>query len=741
MNQITAPYGFVPLANQVFCPEWLSCPGSTPPPLHDVPFHDGLCGTLELEIEAETPIFARGKGQEFFKLGEKRFAIPGTSIRGCLRNIVEIITFSRFSRVNDHRYAVRDLNNRHLYGQYMADIVKDSRTGKGEPMPLVNAGWLVKQGQDEEARYYIEVCDFAKFEYRSLTEVARKKGIPNFRPGEKQSSVSKYRQWGDKCLEIEARVEWKRPNQVGRRTMKSQYGRAVLGPGQRGTLVMTGQPSRWVPDQVGKRAGAGNPKHHDFVFFETKTAPKLEVSRDVFRDFEFAHSDRGQQNKLGGSQTPNEEWGHWEAKLEKGQRVPVFFLADGEVVQSFGLAMMFRLPYKHSIHQAIGNVSPKHLEKLDLDFAEGLFGTVREDKEKSKQATGVALKGRVGISHALAQGDPQPLNPVKTVLGAPKASYYPNYVEQSPGSHGGQPGRGSDGKTAYQTWMDISGAPRGWKRYRPLTETYVPTPPSGADGRPLNLDKVGTVFRPLPAGTKFRAHIDLHNLKPVELGALLWAIEFGGDEKARHTLGMARPLGFGRCKMRVLRHDVRDMSEQPVDLAVCRGAFAAWKPERSKSPQIHELLALAYPVKPDQARYQRLDPGQRVNEFVEAKKSGLALPSVVQHIGAAPAPTARAVNVGGPVSAQSGSTVRGRVLEKTTSKGGTIFEVLGLNCEGVLHPTSQKPPSLNVGDEHSFTIAATGKPLMLKWIDPSAPPPPPPKQGHKPGPNRPGFRR
>lgn len=740
MNQITAPYGFVPLDGKVYQPEWLATPDGSAPPVHDVPFQDGICGTLELEIEAETPIFARGRKESFFQLSDGRYAIPGTSVRGALRNVVEIITFSRFSRVNNHRYAVRDLNNRHLYGQYMADIVKDARTGKGEPMPLVNAGWLRRHGEGEEATYSIEVCDFAKFEYRALMDIANQRGVRNFRPGEKQSSVNKYRTWGDANLEVEAQVEWKRPAQVNQRRMLSQFGKAIPSPGQaRGTLVMTGQPARWVPDQTGRRPGGGNAKHHDFVFFTGQRT--LEVKRPVFEDFEFAHSDRGQQNRLGKSQTPNEEWGYWEAKLEKGQRVPVFFLAEGDEVQSFGLAMMFRLPYRHSIHQAIDNVSKDHLAKAGLDFAEGLFGTVREDKDRSRRDLGLALKGRVGISHAFALGAVQPGQAVSAVLGAPKASYYPNYVEQQPGSHGGQPTPDGRGSAIYQTWMDPLGAPRGWKRYRPLTETFIPKPPSGADGRPLDMSKVGTTFRPLPAGTRFRAHIDVHNLKPAELGALLWAIELGQDEKARHMLGMARPLGFGRCKMTIARHDLQDMTGRKLELGPAREAFQAWHPERQNSPQIKEFLALARPASPEQARYQRLDPGQRVNEFTDAKKAGLALPSLVQHTGAAPARSSAAARPTGPVSSQPGATVRARVIEKTTKKGDPMFEVLGLDVEGILHPSSGKPPSLNPGDEHTFTIAAAAKPLMLKWVDPNAPPPPPPKPQNRPNNQRPGFRR
>lgn len=751
ITEITAPYGFVPLSDKVVCPEWLRTVGAEAPPVHDVPFEDGLCGTLELEITAETPIFVRGtESSELpFQLKNGSYALPGTALRGALRNIIEIASFSRFSRVNDHRYAVRDLNNRHLYGQYMADIVKDPRTGKGEPMPLVNAGWLRAQGEGDEATFEIEVCDFAKIEYRPLSELAGARGVRDFRPGEKQSSVKKYKTWGKASLDVEAKVEWKRPEVIGTRRMPSRFGVAKPAPGQsKGTIVMTGQPSRWVPDQVGRRAGSGSAKHHDFVFFPQTRRQTLIVPIQAFQDFEFAHSDRGQQNRLGRSQTPNEEWAYWEEKMKNGERVPVFFLTmpDGRVA-SFGLAMMFRLPYIHSIREAIKNVSPDHLPgQASLDLAEGLFGTVRVDEERKRDRDGIlSLKGRVGISHARAVGAPKPERAVEAILGAPKASYYPNYVEQAPGGHGGQPARDAKGNPVYQTWMDRGGAPRGWKRYRTMTSTHIPKPPSGADGRPLDLSKVGTRFQPLPAGTKFLAHIDIHNLKPEELGAFLWAIDFGGDEKARHTLGMARPLGFGRVQMRVVSQDIRDMGCNLVDIATMRARFEQWMGNQisgwRNSAQIKELIALAQPVPPEKALYQRLDPGQRTNEFVDAKKAGLALPSVVSH-GGVMSPIRPS---GGPTPAANPGVVTAKVIEKTTKKGGVMFEIVGSGQEGILHPTSQQPPSLNPGDEHQFTVMAQANPVSLKWLNPDAPPPAPPKPA-KPGPGgrpggKPGFRR
>lgn len=752
MNQITAPYGFVPLAGKVFFPSWLHGAKGLAP-LHDVPFQDGLCGHFTLEIETETPIFVRGtdsSGKEPFQLSDGRYAIPGTALRGSLRNIIEIVSFSRFQRVNDHRYAVRDLNNPQLYGSHMAEIMRNPRTNKGEPMPLVNAGWLSRKYQDDTEIYEIEVCDFAKFEYRELMNLAQQRGVRGFEPGRKQSSAKKYETWGKASREVTVKVDFRRP--TGPRLL-SDFGVASLQGGNRkGTLVMTGQPSRWTPDPVGKRAGAGNAKHHDFVFLEKSRPETRKVPEHVFRDFEFGHSNRGQQNRLGESQTPNEEWAYWKEVLERDQRVPVFFLADqGGQIASFGLAMMFRLPYKHSIHQAIENCSSEHFRPGRLDFAEGLFGTAPQGREQ-----GFALKGRVGISHAFAEGQPRPGQEVKAILGAPKASYYPNYVEQDPSCPGSQPALGRNNRANYKTWMDSDGIPRGWKRYRALKDTYHPDPPTGADGRPLDASKVGTVFKPLPKGTRFRAHVDIHNLRPEELGALLWAISWGGDPQARHTLGMARPLGYGRSQMRIVESDLYGMDGSKPDLDRCLQAFETMMskevPGWKASPQIRELLELAKPVSVNQARYQRLDPGKKVNEFVDAKRAGLALPSTVQHPRQAQQPR-QAVSAGtrpmaggggprpSPVSSASlatGSLVEATMLEKQTKKGGAMFEVGGK--EAILHPSSTPPPDMKPGATYTFTVMSTGVPLSLKYVDPNAPPPPPPKRTG-PGPNRPGGHR
>lgn len=742
LERITAPYGFVPLSDKIVFPSWLqprtAAIGEAPqvPPLHDMPFRDGICGTLELEVHAETPIFVRGASSDPsqpFQLPDGTYALPGTALRGALRNVVEIATFGRFGRVNhNHRYAVRDLHNRHLYGQFMAALILDPKTRKSEPMPLVNAGMLWQKKQDDGTmKRWIEICDFGKIEYGRAMEIARKQGLVNYQPGRKQSSVDKYKTWRGKNLDFKVRLDSRRPPTVGNRRMLSRYGVALPdASGRGGRLVFTGQPSNWDP-QAPKRTGAGNPKHHDFVFLPTDQRLKLEVTKQHFDDFEFAHSDRGQQNNLGKSQTPNQEWGYWQTKMEKGEPVPVFFLTDDQAtrLKAFGLAMMFRLPYQFSIGQAIEHANPDHVRPgARLDFADGLFGTVHQLEEGERRAGVLALKGRVGISHAKAIGRVQPGAPIQTVLGAPKASYYPNYVEQDPTSPGSPPPNGQ-----YMTWNDSNCRPRGWKRYRPVTTWQQPAA-SNAEGLKQNLDNVGTTLRPLPAGTVFRAHVDLHNLRPMEVGALLWALALGGDPN-RHTLGLGRPLGFGKVRMAVGSHALQAADGQAVDLNMCRKAFEDYMEDQvkdwSNTPQIKELLALARPTPPDNLRYQRLSP----NEFTEAKKLGLALPSAAEPprrvvvasgnlAGRAPAagrPAQGGQHFGASRSGQRGPSIAKPAGPGPAKKPGDLIEVelRDLSKKGKWTCTAPEIPGSKgtiQGDPSSD--AATGQRHQVKVIQP-----------------------
>ncbi len=119
MTTAFAPYGFVPLNEDVYLPEW------APAVSRDWPFQDGVSGTIELEITSHTPIFTRDPEdrERFFRGPDGLPAFPGSGLRGAIRTVVEIASYGWMRRVNDHRYGVRDLHNNALYVRHMADIM------------------------------------------------------------------------------------------------------------------------------------------------------------------------------------------------------------------------------------------------------------------------------------------------------------------------------------------------------------------------------------------------------------------------------------------------------------------------------------------------------------------------------------------------------------------------------------------------------------------------------------------
>ncbi|MDP3277910.1 MAG: TIGR03986 family CRISPR-associated RAMP protein [Deltaproteobacteria bacterium] len=662
MDKVRAPYNFVPLDPEVVeVGELVDA--------QDSPFEDGICGTLEYELRAHTPVFVRGSNHERpdqpFALPDGSYAIPGSSLRGMLRNVVEIATFSRFSRFNKHTLSIRDLTPAaaRIYGREMSEIARDMR-GKNTVMPVVSAGWLrpvqretnrdhdegVERDEDIVAK--IEVCDFAKIEYALLQGLATARGIQRFSPGRKQSAVDKYRAWEGKSLEVRGSCYRIRHGETSIETkvpLLSEYGE-VRELSEQGTitghLVFTGQPSEWNPAERGVRRG-GNAKHHDFVFYRRDAQRKplvIGVTRRQLRQFEQAHANRGQQGRL--DDNPNAEWSFWRDVLRGGagplghpqHAVPVFFLPKRDnpsELRAFGLAMMFRLAYDHDIEHSVTTSQPFAVDPSVLDLTCAIFGRVERGADEDPKKRTDARRGRVSIGLARLIGEPklEPLEPpVRAVLGVPRATYYPNYFEQ------GEVPSAKRAPDGYRTLMSDRTRVRGWKRYVPRKRavTQPPLPPKSmgrAGSSSVHNDDVASTFCPIAAGAVFHGKIRVHNLRPWELGALLWALDFGGEKESFHLLGLAKPLGYGRMTLTVKKHALDRNDGGELDPTACVKAFedkldahfggpGRWR----NSEPIRQLLALSkMATKPEDARHMELQHPDFRNEFVEAKKAGMAL--------------------------------------------------------------------------------------------------------------------
>jgi CRISPR-associated protein (TIGR03986 family) len=719
-DQIPSPYNFVPLSDFVYFPEWAESVS------HDVPFSEGISGELEVEVTAKTPIYVRNGDnwkdenskqelsyREFFRLTQNGdYMIPGSTFKGMLRSIIEIASFGKMQRIDDDRYSIRDLNFK-PYQNAMAH--KKTRTGAGiEPASLnfkpyqnamahvsqrsivskVKSGWLI----EKEDKWFLTPCLYAKVGQSDLEKYSG----DEIEIGRiKESAVAKYKKWeGKKQLSIKAsldRVEKDYPHGKGH----FRYRKATnLGKGtQEGTIVFTGQPNPRVDKN-------GNPKPKtkriDFVFFED--SPKsIPIPNQLREDFEFIHSDD--------KENPLEEWEFWKTKMQQGQRIPVFYLEDdkGELA-SMGLAMMYRLAYKLTIGDAIKNTSYDHfLSKPDL--AELIFGYVNDNNE--------ALRGRVHIGHLVAQNKPSLLPLVTTILGNPKPTYYPNYICQDE-----EKGILKEGEE-YKTLLDEGSQIRGWKRYPVRKDGFKPFAPPPPMVKGKTNEDVATHFKPLPSESTFKGKIRFHNLRPEELGAVVWALTWGGNEKLRHSIGMAKPYGFGSVQIKITS------KEEEIKLdSVCK-AFTDLMQRRlqeerkldwQSSAQIKLLLAMADPeAKPEmKLEYPRLEM-EGVNDFADYKKAKKVLLPYIAEILATSAQTNQSKPVK-PRQYKKGDKVKCVVLEEKTKNGGWKFQIedLGEKGNGNLPPSeiSKTPSDIAPGKIYEMILFSdTPKNCQFKWCE------------------------
>ncbi len=582
---VKSVYNFVPAPQekQIIKPEWAEQVS------HDIPFSDGESGEVEIEIEAKTPIFIRNghtkadaeifekykNGQlqnptpeekmaidrylsfsHFVRGGRKEYFIPATSLKGMIRNVLEIMTLSRLQPVNDDRYSFRDLTRNSLY-------LSEYKRYK------IHAGWLK---QKNDGSWEIEECDELAFIHH---EELKKKGFPfrdlflNKNPKDKTAEY-KYRLAKENNLRLKYRFKTHKENS---RTIAEfdEYGKE-------GTLVFTGQASKRTEkiDKTGKLKASG--KVHEFVFFDKENPTYLDVSERQQKDFKFIYLDHDKQNI-------SKDWKFWREKLKNGEKVPVFYAKDeNNQLKHFGLAYMYKLPYEYSVKDLLDYNYDSY------DLAEVIFGSI-EDKVN-------ALKGRVFISHAFSE-DAGPDTKQREILASPKASYFPFYLEQPPQV------------PPYKTYMDKDAQLRGFKRYYINEHTQT----GKYDEKQLKNKKVFTEFIPLKPGTKFKTKIRFHNLRKIEIGALLSALTFHGThDRSFHSLGSAKPFGYG--KIQIIKLGLKNTKYQVNEYLLEFEKFMEEKTGNKwlNSGVIKELFTIAQI--PTTSEYPSIE------DFVEYKKNG-----------------------------------------------------------------------------------------------------------------------
>lgn len=584
-ENITANYRFIPFDREV-APAPVRLPDD--PPLtsdgeadtrpaisYGIPVPGGYTGTISMHWVARTPVLFGGEQQSQITLPHKLhggahapYCIPGSAQRGMIRRLLRIATKGKVGAIGDTRPALREPT-------YQLTRVSPNERYMAPP----EAGWLCFDADAET--WSIKPCVATPIAHTdpAIAELRLAQST------EKSVATLHARLTADICAAV----------------------RATYG----GYLILSGA----MPP---KRDGTPS-KTHEFVFGEPLDSPPITVDADVLLAFRQAYGkmdSRKKQPKL----VPDSNLLHWLAHSlydqaiaprcraamaacfdvaihEKGAKLRPdhppgiaiwYYPATQERPMIIGMSQIMRFPARHTVGEILDRTQPER-NAFGHDWADAMLGYVDGDKGQ---------RGRINVAFAPVVGEtdlfPSGNHYVALTMMEPRVGFAGLYLRRD-----GTEGKPHEWEAA--TYDSETAIAAGRKTYpiwtdwpREIFWDSVRAAPNAGHGGTTSYVKF------LAIGTVFETRIDVHNLLPEELGALLWVLSLGDatafadfdpTEKCHHpftglaamchSAGRARSFGFGNLIPagirldEVLCHDHAGQADVPLpDWQALIAAFA-----------------------------------------------------------------------------------------------------------------------------------------------------------------------
>lgn len=537
-----APYNFVPLPENIIQADY-KIPG------HDL--YAGNTGYLDCTLTTLTPTYIRAaldsdffarfgddireimrddqsreKYSQFFHLDDaQRPIIPGSSLRGMIRELVEIVGHGKMQWVNDVLKvtfrAVAAKGDDPLKLPYDQVLGKFGRNVRAGYLQMINGDWYI-----EPAKMPKDLGLPSQDAYLKVKESQIPSGAIS---GFVRFNDHKYRpQYHDISFDVRV-YSGKRGRYVGINGISSD----VSAYTNKGVLVCSGN----MLETATSKKTSPRSTHAIVLIPDERNAP-LKISRQFIDDY-LASLTAFQQD------LPFDER---VGCLLEGR--PVFYVKEGNEAIAFGHSPNFRIPaWIKGTRQAATplNLVPKDIGqyceqkgKEAPDLAEAIFGYVREGKKNN------CLAGRVFFTDAIS--DPEQHNMwlpeeiiTPQILGGPKPTTFQHYLVQDAD-------RGHDPDMKLQLAHYGTPTPeetiiRGQKLYWHKQESLTAKEFSEKEEVDWKSDTQHTQIKPVAKGVTFHFRVHFENLTDVELGALLWVLDL--PDGYYHKIGMGKPLGLG----------------------------------------------------------------------------------------------------------------------------------------------------------------------------------------------------
>ena len=521
-QKATAPYNFVALPEKI-----LPAP-FTFNDLDDFKMymagHENLSGEIFLTITTKTPLFIGGNATENFAPVNKPI-IPGSSLRGMLKNIFKIVTCGAFRGGNSAQKKGVDFNDEQLYFRclmapkgcysWMTELNKhynDLMTDKVTENKRARPGFLIRTSDD---KYFIVPLkkDSPKKEYILMKDYQEQFGPVKFRD-------SKVRWVGSLAYSLTGNQWANKPEKLLDAEQYEKYKNFLNDLRDKlkaGTITK---------EQYTKEIANNN--HGKQIIRTTKIeyadwSRRLEITDEVLTSY---RNDRNRNGldllKCSGKKNEGILEGDDLRRRAKGNLppdvkslIPCHYLTEDGKITAFGHGQCFRIPYANKIGCSV----PKALQSDEIiDFTDAVFG-----KEKF-------WASRVYFEDATTSAEPQTLNskPAHPLM-QPNPTSYQLYLKQD------------DKKLKY--WDSVGSQIRGYK-------LYWHNKPNDYDWQATPDERLTKEITPLKAGNVFTSKIRFKNLSAIELGALMMIFDLDGYKgDTAYKIGQGKPLGLGSIKI------------------------------------------------------------------------------------------------------------------------------------------------------------------------------------------------
>lgn len=529
-----APYNFVPLPDKVAAvnvesiPEqnvytnntgYIDCLLTTESPLYT------RCAMTPVffKEDGDTPFYKldpdakKNERGQFFHLKDKDCPlIPGSSLRGMVRALVEIAGYGKMQWVTDKNLIYRGVGDQSSIGNdYRSKLLGPRKRNKlwfEYPLLAVRGGYLRKKG----SKWYIAPA--REINGETFVHVEYSAANCGFHDPEYDYTKAD-------LIDIYLRPPAKR-TEPPRSNYRLTLHLAVVEK----LSDVSKKPKPGFEKAVLVRSGDMNNKHMHCAIYEPANKKLIDIQDKMW---ELYVEDR--EEPRGFKTRPLEEDGD-----------PLFYLVDDQDrLVFFGPTMMFRLPYEKTVDHYV----PDKLREPDkIDMAEAIFGYIDEEEKKPAHAGRVFFTdAKLDFAHDGIWLTQEPFTP--KILASPKPTTVQDYLVQDR-TRGHDP---DDRRTLahYNTPSPDETVIRGCKMYWHKGNIGLNDIKEHDEANIKNSPKVYTRIRPVKTGVTFSFRMYFENLKDNELGALLWALTLPGEKsgKYRHTLGMGKPFGMGAVRI------------------------------------------------------------------------------------------------------------------------------------------------------------------------------------------------